>query len=322
MSFYSNNSARRSRQRGFGLLEAVICISLMSLIFLGAMTMIITAGRSVVRTQSQVYATGDAANSIQYVIGQLREASAFALPTSSTAQTAETTWNPMGGLPLGHFSTTMANGETINTAIQVTTPPTLTPQANGYTVVPPVPSLRVLSTTGGYWEASVPGGPFHPNWPLAPYNVQASGGVGVSDSVVTLIYRGDPDGTPDADPTGNADPKAGTYLWQYTLPPDSSFNPANYPNSLVALCKSVSTAPNAVQFVRAVYGGIPEQNQVEVKIISSYYSPVNGQQTSEEGSGASSSQLSGKCVYMRDHYTGSVDTKSSTQSSNNVFQYH
>ena len=294
MSFFSDNTARRSRrQRGFGLLETVICISLMSLLFLGAMTLIISATRQTVRTQSQVYATADAANSIQHIIGQLREASAFALPTTD-AGTAETTWNPMGGTSLTQFSTTL-NGETINTAIQVITPPTL--------------PLQVLSTKGGA------------TWPVASFNAQASGGI--SSSSVFLIYRGDPDGTPDPDPTGNADPKAGTYLWQYTLPsPGGAFNPAVYPPT--AICKSVSTAPNAVQFVRPFYanaGGKPEQNQVEIKIISSYYSPINGRQTSEEGSGASSSQLSGKCVFMRDHYTGSVDTRSSTRTTNNVFQY-
>ncbi len=63
---------------------------------------------------------------------------------------------------------------------------------------------------------------------------------------------------------------------------------------------------------------------MEVKIISSYYSLMNGQQTSEETAGATSSQLNGKCVYMRDHCTAasSDTTNSGTRSSNNTFQYH
>jgi len=308
MRAFADNLPRPSqrRQRGFGLLEAMLCLSLMALLFLGAMTLILSASRGTVRTQAQVYSTGDAANSIQAVIGQLREASAFSLPTSGTAGVAEATWNPMGTTPLTQFSTIL-NGETINTAIQVISPPVMTPAAIGYTAF--VPKLRVLSTGGG--------GSF---WEVTPYNVQVPGSVAAS--AVTLIYRGDPDGTPDADPTGNPKPQAGTYLWQYALPADSSFNPALHPPT--ALCKSVSTAPNAVQFVRPYYvaEGVPEQNELEVKIISSFYSPINGQQTSEEGTGASSSQLTGKCVFMRDHCTVSIVTDSGTRTSNNAFQFH
>ena len=319
---------RRARQRGFGLLEAVICISLMSLLFLGAMTMIITAGRSTVRTQAQVSSNGDAANAIQNIIGQLREASAFSLPTSSAAGQPESTWISVGNVSLGQFSTGM-NGETINTGIEVVTPPTLTAQANGYTAqvvrkdgtVGLPNGLRVLSVTpGSYWETNGGG------WPVAPTSVQMPGGLGIQGSAISLIYRGDPDGTPDPDPTGNPNPKAGTYLWQYTVPPtDASFNPTKYPNNLAVICKSVATVPNAVQFVRPSYGSIAEVNQVEIKIISSYYSPINGRQTSEEGNGAASSQLSGKCVYMRNHCTaGSQQAPSNTGArlGNNAFQYN
>ncbi|MGI4789839.1 MAG: type II secretion system protein [Janthinobacterium lividum] len=307
MRFFSENSARRlHRQRGFGLLESLICVSLMALLFLGAMTMILSATRGTVRTQAQVYSTGDAANAIQNVIGHLRESSGFALPTTDTAGASESgtfPWTMPSGYTQGQFYTTL-NGETINTAVEVTAPLTMTPSMNGYTAS--VPSLRVLSTTGGYWAASTPSSP-QANWPVAPYNVQLAGSF--STSTVSIIYRGDANYMPDA--------AAGTYLWLYSLP--SSTVPQSYP---VALCKSVSTAPNAIQFVRPVYSGVAEQNQLEVKVISSYYSPINGQQTSEEGTGASSSQLTGKCVFMRDHYTGSISGTTTTQSSNNVFQYH
>ena len=317
---FRQHRPRHSGQRGFGLLEALLCISLMSLLFLGAMTMLLTAGRGVVRTQAQVYSNGDAANAIQNIIGQLREASTFSLPTSNAPGNAESSWTPLSGVLLSQFSTTL-NGETINTAMEVVTPITLTPQANGYTANPLPGGLRVLAQTpGGYWQAG-PGG-----W-TAPVSTQSPGGLGVADSAVYLIYRGDPDGTPDADPTGSPNPLAGTYLWQYRVPTDSSFNLVKYPGNLTALCKSVASAPNAVQFVRPYYaatGQLPEQNQVEVKIISSYYSPVNGRQTSEETAGATASQLSGKCVYMRDHCTAasSNTTNSGVRTGNNTFQYH
>ncbi len=244
--------------RGFGLLEALLCISLMSLLFLGAMTMLMTAGRSVVRTQAEVYSNGDAANAIQNVIGQIREASAFSLPTSSQAATAESNWIPLSNVLLSQFSTTLPDGtptgQAINTAIEVVTPPAMSPQANGYTANPLPGGLRVLSVSGGVWQTNGGG------WAAAPVTTQLPGGLGIAGSTVYLIYRGDPDGTPDPDPTGSVVPKAGTYLWQYRVPSDGSFNPPLYPGSLTALCKSVATAPNAVQFVRPYYvktGQIP-----------------------------------------------------------------
>ena len=317
---------RSFRQRGFGLLEALLCISLMSLLFLGAMTMLLTAGRSVVRTQAQVYSNGDAANAVQNVIGQLREASAFSLPTSSAAGQAENNWTPLSGVSLSQLSTTL-NGETINTALQVVTPGTLTMQADGYTANPLPGGLRVLAQApGGYWQTSgaywqTSGGAAA----AAPVSTQIPGGLGVPGSAVYLIYRGDPDGTPDANPTGSPNPAAGTYLWQYTVPADSTFNLVKYAGNLTALCKSVATAPNAVQFVRPSYGNVAQPNQVEIKVISSYYSPINGQQTSEETAGATSSQLNGKCVFMRDHFNGSnpqAPSNTGARTGSNPFQYH
>lgn len=323
------NRRRRSGQRGFGLLEALICISLVSLLFLGAMTMLMTAGRGVVRTQSQVYSNGDAANAIQNIIGQLREASKFSLPTSTNAGQAENTWIPLSGVSLAQLSTTMPNGETVNTALQVVTPQALTPQANGYTAqvvrkdgtVGLPDGLRVRSRNPDpsvYWEASPGDG-----W--TPVTNQAPGGLGVKGSAVYLIYRGDPDGTPDADPAGSPILKAGTYLWQYRVPDnDASLNIVKYAANLTVLCKSVATAPNAVQFVRPSYGAIAQPNQVEIKVISSYYSPINGQQTSEETAGATASQLNGKCVFMRDHFSGGnpqAPSNTGARGSNNVFQY-
>lgn len=294
----SRKRRRGAQQSGFTLLEMLIAVSLTSILSLGAMDLLINSSRATVRTQAQIFATGDAANSIQQVIAQLREASAFTLPTSSVLNNAEAGWITPTGTSLVLFSTTL-NSVPINTAIEITAPPALTPAANGYK--PGVHGIQVQNIAGsGYWS-------------ISPYNTQGTG------SAITLIYRGDPNGTPDPDPTGSAMPGAGTYLWQYTVPSDNSFNITAYPP--VALCKSISSAPDAVQFVRSVYNAQPVENQVEVKIISGYYSPINGTQTNEEGNGASSSQLTGKCVYMRDHNTAGTPSNASTRNSNNAFQY-
>lgn len=310
-------SQKYSRRRGFGLLETLICLSLTSLLFLGGMNLIMAALRSTVRTQAQVYSTGDAANSIQQIIGQLHEASAFALPTSNAANAAESTWATVGAVPLGQFSTTLADGspggQIINTAVEIMSPPPMTPKDNGYTTSPMPAGLRVLSLTGGTWEAGKAGSTWAPAPGPQPYNAMGNGGLG--KGAVALIYRGDPDGTPDS--------AAGTDLWQYAVPANGAFDLVNYPPT--ALCKSVSTASNAVQFVRPSYGGVAEQHQMEIKIISSYYSPINGQQTNEQGNGASSSSLTGKCVYMRDHYAGggtAGQAPANTRTGNNAFQYH
>ncbi len=302
----SQKRRRASRQSGFTLLEMLLAVSLSSLLILGAMDLLIASSRATVRTQAQVYATGDAANSIQQVIALVREASAFTLPTSGVQNTAEAGWNTPTGTTLGLFSTTL-NTVPINTAIEITAPPTLIPADNGYRAN--VKTIQVQNVAGANY------------WSITPYNTQGTG------TAVTLIYRGDPDGTPDPDPTGSTVTGAGTYLWNYAVPLDNSFTlDIADPNPLlrnpVALCKSISTAPDAVQFVRPVYNTQPVQNQVEVKIISGYYSPINGTQTNEEGNGASSSQLTGKCVYMRDHNTSGTPANSSTRNSNNAFQYH
>ena len=96
-------------------------------------------------------------------------------------------------------------------------------------------------------------------------------------------------------------------MWQYQVPAESTFNRVKYAANTEGTLQKLATAPNAVQFVRplSASGDVAQPNQVEIKVISSYFSPINGQQTNEETSGATSSQLNGKCVFMRDHFSGS-----------------
>lgn len=284
---------RRRNQRGFSLLEMGLSISLMSLLFLGAMTLMLTANRTAARTQAQVFATADAANAIQSVVGRLQTAQNFALPASRVDGEAETGWVMPSGLSTGQFTTTL-NGAAVNTALEIIAPPILTPDSNGY-APGSADTIRVQSLSGGFL-------PIHPT---------QNTGVGTQ---VTLIYRGGPDGMPDA--------AAGAWLWQYTIPVSRAFTPDLAGGNPKMLCKSVGDEPNAVQFVRPVLNGIPQPWQVEIKIISSYYSPINNRQTNEQGDGSSSSSLSGKCVYMRDHSpTAGAPADANVRPSNNVFQY-
>ena len=320
MKFLYSPRRRASRQSqcGFTLLEMMIAISLTALIFTGVMVLFDSAARTTIRTQAQIHATNDSANSIQYVVSQMREAQSFALPTSALPNTAEAQdmpggWSTLSGPSLSLFSTTYDSGsgaETINTAIQMTSPPALTPATNGYkTIIPAITAIQVQNSAG----TTIP-------IPSQPY--QSSGG---GSTKTVLIYRGDPNGTPDPNPTGSAVTGAGTYLWEYTVPATKLFTldiadpiPAN--RNPVALCKSVAKAPNAVQFVRPVYSGVAQPWQVELKIISGYYSPIRGTETIEGSTGVT--QLSGKCVYMRDHSATGTPATASTQSSNNAFQFN
>jgi prepilin-type N-terminal cleavage/methylation domain-containing protein len=120
---------------------------------------------------------------------------------------------------------------------------------------------------------------------LAAYDRSTSSGY-------TLYYRGNANGAPN--------PASGAYLWEYS----------SVAGTTIARCKTLdTTAANAVQFVQPSGGA----TQVEVKIISAAYSLLSGQQTNEETGGTQSSELTGKCVLMRDY--SSNNTPSSDASS-------
>ncbi len=275
---------QRRQRRGFTLLEAMVALTLMALIFTGTMDLCTMAARTTLKVNSQMSASLDSSIALQQVIETIREAQSFSLPNETPAN---------GGsfvMPTGftgaNYSTTLS-GENIYTAMEVAQSAT---------------AAVTVKDSGGNTIAVTP----------AAYNRDAA-----SPSTL-LIYRGDPNGTPDSNPSGSTVRNAGTYLWQCTV------SGAGATSGLRALCKSISTAPNAVQFVRP-YVGNPAQAQpfqVEVKITSGYYSLVNGSQTNEETNGSTVSQLSGKCVLMRDHAISVQSGGSNQNSTNNAFRFH
>ena len=131
-----------------------------------------------------------------------------------------------------------------------------------------------------------------------------------TSAATLLFYR--------ADAGGVADAAAGQYLWAYSVQDGgASVNRA--------ICKSVDTnTPNAVQFVRPYVGSpaVPQPYDVEVKVVSGYYSLTNGQQTSEETNGSNTSQISGKCVLMRDHANNVATGGTNESTNNNAFRFH
>lgn len=114
------------------------------------------------------------------------------------------------------------------------------------------------------------------------------------------IYRSDSNGTPD--------PSAGTCLWLYGTDSGISVNQA--------LITSVSTAPNAIEFARPILQGTVQTYDIEIKLISGYYSPTYGSNTNESTNGKLVTALTGKCVLLRDQYTGANPQASPTSTTN------
>lgn len=114
-----------------------------------------------------------------------------------------------------------------------------------------------------------------------------------------LFYRGDADHTPD--------PAAGKFLWKYQ----------HSTGATSAVCRSIATkAADAVQFIQPTNS----KTEVAVKVVSSEYSLINGQQTNEESDGTTTSALTGKCVMMRDNGFG-VISSAGNNTCNHAFQH-
>ncbi|HEX5324337.1 MAG TPA: hypothetical protein VFW40_11160 [Capsulimonadaceae bacterium] len=280
-----NTSKRRStrRQAGFTLLETGIAVTLMAMIFIGTMTMYLSMARTTMRSQSEVYASAAAANALQYMIQQTREAYDFKLPeeqSSINGQYTETFQGINGYAAAAAGSSTADSNyqatftlgnnaqQTINTAVVLYSPPAW--QAN----------ISFLKSDGVSAYTYTPSGDVN-HLLYNRYATQPGNGI--------IYYRADSGGTPD--------PLQGQYLWMYSL----WDNGATLNKQLVKLFDTPAAAanvPNAVQFDR------PDPNkfhQLEMKIICGNYSPINGVQTNEATNGADSSSLTGKCVLMRDH---------------------
>lgn len=258
------------------MVEALLSISLMGLLGSGAIALFLAATRTSLKASAQTSSSLEAANALQTVIEQTQQAQSFSLPNELPTSGA---FVVPGGRSAADFQTTLTstvNGvsstENIYTALEL--------------ALPPGQSVTVKDTSGSNKAV-----------------VDSSGNTPIdrtaSSTSTLLVYRGDPDGTPDPNPTGSAVKNAGAYLWLYTMPPSNQFDLVHNPPR--SLCKSIATSPNAVQFIRPIVDGSLAQFQVQVKIISSYYSAINGVQTSEATDGSQVSQISGKCALMRNH---------------------
>ncbi len=269
-------ASRRSKRAtsGFTLVETAVAVVIMALILLATMTVFIMASRMAVSANSTVFSTQDASNSLQGIVEETREASWLALPGEQYGggvDAGQALFTPLPGyasIPL--YYQTLFSNTTIDTAIELTYP------AAG-------PSQQVYLASGNTLTLSTGTG-------NALYNRDNPNGLQV------LIYRSDASGVPD--------PSAGMYLWEYSVTDLG----ATYNQSLIKVAETPALAaqlPDAVQFVRPIVGAGPntEPYEVEIKLLCAYYSPINNFVTSESTNGIQSTQLTGKCVLMRDHET-------------------
>jgi prepilin-type N-terminal cleavage/methylation domain-containing protein len=258
----------RRRTDGFTLIEASISIAIMSLLLLGTVNLFINASRMAVDGMAQVYATNDAANTLQQLVQSTREAYNFALADDPTDFAAP------NGIPASSYTsdftttnTSSGTPETIYTGMLITFPPS-------------APATSVLLKAGAPSMTTFSQGNNDPLYYRSPTGSSAIGSQ-------ILYYR--------SDTQGNPSPASGSCLWEYSI----NDNGATFNQALI---KTIAPdIDNAVQFVRPLTTAnavIP--NEVEIKIICSSYSAINGAATNEATNGKRTTTLNGKCVLMRD----------------------
>ncbi len=109
-----------------------------------------------------------------------------------------------------------------------------------------------------------------------------------SPASVLWIYRANSDGTPNA--------ASGGYLWL-------SGAELGQPVGRALLASLSPASAGAVQFQRPADSSGAQQfpYQLEVRLVSAYYSSLRGTQTSEMTAGSQQVPVIGKCVLSRDH---------------------
>lgn len=117
------------------------------------------------------------------------------------------------------------------------------------------------------------------------------------------IYRADGDGTPDA--------ASGKYLW-------ITGTEQGQPVAKALISSLNASTLNAVQFSRPQTAASPPQAlpyQLQIKLVSSYYSSASQSQTSELTAGPQEAVVAGKCVLLRNHELNNDHESDSTSAS-------
>jgi len=235
-------------QQGFSLPEVFISMALLSLLFLGAITIYVASLKLTLRSRASVSASTDAALATARLASDCRMAQWVTLPND-----AGSSFTQPPGTSVASF-TTVDQGNVVNTAAEIVFP-TLT---------------TVTVSTGAHSTADV---------------INDRGAVSTPATAGLWIYRSDSDGTPNS---------SGSCLWMTGSENGTAVNQA--------IVKSLDpTSTSAVQFSRPASTSAALPYQLEVKVVSSYASPINGAQTSETTDGSQATSLAGRCIQLRNH---------------------
>ena len=121
-----------------------------------------------------------------------------------------------------------------------------------------------------------------------------------ADGPALLFFR--------SDTSGNASPNTGSCLWMRGTENGVAVDQA--------IVKSIAPALDAVQFIQPYQPGTtkPVVNEIKIKLTTAVYDPVHGTASSDSTTGGVT-QLTGDCVYLRDHDTSapSATTNGHTQ---------
>lgn len=255
----------------------MVAMSIMAILFLGTMNLYTEAIRASTKSDAQITSSQSAATGLQHVEDDVREAYDFALPEDSATfgSTLGAGYGP-SSFQATYIDPVTSLSKTIDTGIMLTYP---------------------AATTATVYDSS--GAPISPAVPL--YDKTAPGSV-------LYIYRADMPATSGGATPAIPDPLLGDCLWA-----SGSENGTAINRSLTRLSDSrraaggitsSNTVPDAIELLRPSNASY----QVEIRLISSYYSPIsnmNSTLANQQSSEGDKTLLAGKCVLMRDHKNGS-----------------
>ncbi len=277
-----------SRESGFTLVEMTIGSMLLTLLLLGMFSIYTAMMRLCASVSASAYVSSDAANAVQRVTGDLREAQNFEMMDGNGS---------VDGASFGTAYDAIDGGT--NAVICVTGIRLFSPAV--YQSQSPPPAGYPQGTVG--ISINGRGGTTALTGTAAPWNHNAAG--------TTLdIYRAsykqkNPDGSRMAD--GTARPNDGACLWISGTEQGASLG--TLPGGAIAgrpIVKDIAPVPNAVQFFQPLTNPAdpaspPMPNAVQIKITCGQYDLTHNGATSSDAAFGGVSQLSGSCVYMRDH---------------------
>ena len=268
--------SRRTRRRsGFTLVEVMIAMSLMAIMFLGAMTLYTESIRAATKSSAQISANQSSANGLQHVEDDLREAYDFALPEDSAT-----------------FGSTLGSG--------------YAPDDFQETYTDPLTSVARTIDTG--IKLSYPNAASSTVYNSAGASINPARYDNSTAGTSLFIYRADMPANPATGTPATPDAELGDCLWA-----SGSENGIAINQSLARLSDSRSalggisasnTVPNAVEFLR----NPAVTFLVETRLISSYYSPISSSNSTivnQQSNQSNKTLLTGVSVLMRNHKVGS-----------------